>query len=261
MLRRMMMAASSGGGPMGDLVGEIMADSPWGYWKLDESPSDAATYGAQDSSGNGRHLTVFNGSPTFGVDELFPGGGTAMRVVKTGAGNKVGSGNNTYGAAVETAFNGNKALTICAVVKLASLGGALVHVGNYQLSGSQGFWMSTDANGALALGAFTEASWSAVLSSNGAVSAGVPAIMHVVRAVGGGVSIYKNGALIATGTIGSPRAQAGTGSGGMRVGVGGANSSTNVADGTSADIQHAAVFASALSPERVLAHAQAAGFA
>lgn len=51
---------------------EVLADTPGGYWKLDESSGFP-----QDSSGNGNHITAFlNNAPTLGQSKLAPNLGT-----------------------------------------------------------------------------------------------------------------------------------------------------------------------------------------
>jgi len=52
---------------------EVLADSPLGWWKLDEASGTTAA----DSSGNGRSLTL-HGSVTPGAAVLRPGGGTSF---------------------------------------------------------------------------------------------------------------------------------------------------------------------------------------
>lgn len=59
----------SGPVPIDDFETLLLAHSPLGYWKLDESTGTIAV----DSSGNGNHGTYI-GSPTFRQGEIFPGG-------------------------------------------------------------------------------------------------------------------------------------------------------------------------------------------
>jgi len=52
----------SGGGSGADYAATVLADAPRGYWRLGEASGNP-----QDSSGNGNHVTVVGGTPTYGV--------------------------------------------------------------------------------------------------------------------------------------------------------------------------------------------------
>jgi len=258
MLRRMMMAAASAAPPSDALPTAILADAPWAYYRLNDLEGPAL-----DSSGHDRHLSVVTGTPDFGRPGMYAGADAAMRTVRTTAqnGERVGSGNNTYGTDIAAAFNGNKSWTLAAVIRVAAWGGVLIHIGNYQLGGSQGLWLSVGANGELGVGAFTSESWKSVTSAPDTLELDVPALVHVTRGTGNEARVYKNGTLVATGSIPQVAANPGTASGGMRISVGSASSGEDTADATSATLQDATIYDKALTPARILAQAQAAGFA
>lgn len=78
MLRRLMMAGSSGGSV--GFSDAVLGFSPWGYWKL----NDASGSVAADSSGNVRNGTIA-GTVTLGVSGVFAGTGNAMNLAASGA--------------------------------------------------------------------------------------------------------------------------------------------------------------------------------
>ena len=231
------------------LPAAILADSPWAYYQLNE-PSGSTT--AADSSPNGRTLTRMGGA-AFGFPAVVAGAGTSMRVVKPDS--RVLS--SAYGASVQGNFKGDKPVSICVLAKMAELGGVLVHVGDFAVSGSQGFFLVHSATGSFGMGAFTSAGWSYVQSPEGALVVGQVAMLHVTRSVGGQVRIYKNGTLVQSGSLLPIIVSSAAG----RVSVGTSSESNGPVDPSAGDIQHAAIFNSTLSPERVIAHATAAGFA
>lgn len=247
--RAMRLRQAPDAGPSSPLAAAILADSPWAYYQLDE-PAGSATAG--DSSPNARTLSRM-GAAVFGLPALAAGLGTAMRVVKPNS--RVLS--SAYGASVQGNFQGDKPVSVCVLAKMAELGGVLVHVGDFAVSGSQGFWLGHSATGSFGMGAFTSAGWSYVQSPAGALVVGQVAMLHITRAVGGQVRLYKNGALVQSGTLLPIIVSSAAG----RVSIGTSSESNGPIDPSSADIQHAAIFNSTLSPERVIAHATAAGFA
>jgi hypothetical protein len=94
---------------------EVLADSPRGYWKLGEASGNP-----QDSSGNARHVTAVNGTPTYGqagpisgTNAILFDGTTENFTVPDQAGLDLGD-----------------VFTIEAWVKRGSAGGAIVGKGN-----------------------------------------------------------------------------------------------------------------------------------
>lgn len=243
-----------------DLATEILADNPWAYYKLDEAPASTSI---ADASPNARDLPSVVASPTFGSTGLSP---TGTAVTLNGTTQYITSNNNQYGTAIATDFNGNQDFTFEALIKPSALTTTrnVIHIGNYSVSGSQGFWMAVMGNGSLQIGQFT-GSFLNVNSAAGLISTGVQYHVCVTRAVGGAVLLFINGHQVQTGTMaGNIAAAASAATGGMRVTLGiqfGAAGGGNPGSFFAGVIDHAAIYNSVLSPARILVHARAAGYA
>lgn len=253
---QVLMAASTGA----SLDSEILADTPFAYWRFDELTGATTLVGVVNS----RDLLPTN-SPTLQQPPLVSPGfsidfnGTTQYATTT---------NNQYGTAIAAAFNGDRAFSLEAVIRLDVIAGstrAVIHVGNFSLGGSQGFDLQVNPDGSLALQAFISGAFVSVTSPAGLIVTGTDYLVTCTRAVGGAAFLYINGVQVQTGTLpGSVAAAAGAGTGGMRLTTGtlfGAAGGGNPAGFLDGRIDYPCIFASALSPTRVLAHAQAAGFA
>lgn len=246
-----------GGGGVGSLYDEIIADSPWAYYQLGET---AGATSFADSSGNSRNLGTVVATVTSGVTGLVsPGTCTEF----DGAGGRITCSNNEFGAAADTAFSGDKAVTIVAVVRFDSVASqrVLFHIGNVNVSNSQGFFVEQRASGVLRFQMLVNAAYKNIDSSASSVAAATTYILHFRRAVGGTGSIWVNGVNVTSGSTdlsGSIRMAATSTNGGSRIMLGALNGTTPSLF-TDGKVQHLAVFNSALSNGRIGAQVLASG--
>lgn len=240
---------------MTSLPEEILARAPWAYYRLDEA-AGAGTY--VDSSGNARDLTAITATVTAGAAGIVvPGTATDF------AGGYIRSQSDEFGAAQAAAFDGDKALTVIAVIRGDSFGGTpvLFHIGALGAFGSQGFFFCIDTNGGLRFQFFddTGGSYKSLSTAAGVVSTGTTYVVTCRRAVGGACEIFVNDTSVGTATLTGTIAAAPTGSsGGARIAVGVLTDTapSNAMDGK---MQHVAVFASALSNADISAIVAASG--
>lgn len=238
--------APSGGGGASDFASEVLADSPWAWWPLDDA--DAATY-TYDASGNGRHLTgTLNPLAKRKKPPLIADGGYAQ-TFDASAGCMNGG--------TLTAFAGHVALSMFCIIKVNSFANTshLMHNGNTGVGGGQGQLLLLLINGQLQFYANASGGWRDYRSDVGSMALSEIALVGWVHdPVADTLKFYKNGSLIKSFAY--------------TFGLGGGNSAAWALGGLNGNaaaaycnMDHAMVFASALSDARILAHAQAAGLA
>lgn len=250
--------ASAGAGPppVGSLYDEIMAAGPWAYYQLGESgsPTEYA-----DSSGNGYDLGNIVPTVTAGSTALVSPGTSADF---DGAG-YISSGNDEFGAAQATAFNGDLPISFGFVINWDSIATTSVpiHLGNVSVNGSQGVFAQVLDTGALRF-QMLAAGIGAISfdTATGLITAGNTYLVHMRRATGGAAAIFLNGTSVATSTAmtGSIAMAATSSSGGQRIMVGALNAATPVVP-VNGRIQHAAVYAKSLSDSEIANQFAASG--
>lgn len=245
----------SAGGGGGSLYDEIIADNPWAYYQLGEAaaPSEFA-----DSSGNGYDLTNIVATVTAGGTGLVsPGTSTDF----DGTSGYISSTNNEFGTDTNTAFSGDKPVTIVMVVNLDAFSDkVLFSIGNISVAGSRGIFVQSLASGAVRFQMYTS-SFKFVDTSASALATTTTAIIHCRRTIGGTGSIWVNGVNLTSGSTdlsGSIEAAASSSSGGNRIMLG-ALSASAVSNFTNGRLQHVAIFDSALSDARIAAQVTASG--
>lgn len=230
----------------GDFATEVMADAPWAWWQLDDA--DSATYTA-DASGNGRHLTTtLNPLAKRKKPPLIADGGYAQTFD--------GSAGCVNGGTL-TAFSGHQALSMFCIIKVNAFTASahLMHNGDTGVGSGQGQLLMLETNGALRFYSNASGGWRDYRSDPGAMALGETAIVGWAHdPVADTLKFFKNGSLIKTYayTFGL------SGGASAKWALGGLNGSL---PGAYCDMDHAMVFAAALSEARALAHAQAAGLA
>lgn len=217
-------------------VDEVMADAPAAYWRMGE-----ASGLPQDSSGNGRHLTVSSGTRTYGVAGALTGDSdTAITVVRAAQ-------FMTLPAASLSLGDGPFSLECW--VKRADLNTASFYwfFGNSPGSGTTRWFVGFNASGALVAWWEGSASWwytSSQLFED-------TNWHHIVLTKSGAARVaYGDGALLTNAAAN----QTITDYGDWGIGSAGATTS-NSFDGT---IDEVAVYLSVLSAARVSAHYTAA---
>lgn len=253
MLRRVMMAGSTG--PATTFASAIAADSPYLWWRLGESSGTVAA----DTSGNSRPGT-YNGTAGSAYDLSEPGlvgdANTAVEI-KSNAGWVMSVGlhpiaNSGNGATLAIAIKINSAATSGAILTKHSIAPPT------SASGSREPWLYMGSDGKLRAGVWSGSM--SIITSSMAVNDGVRRLIHVRIGANGteGVELYVNGAL--DGSVGA--APALTYSGYITAGRNNNSGWTSGADAAALGIlDEVAVFSARLTPARILAHAQAGGFA
>lgn len=214
---------------------EVLADSPYAYYKLDES-SGATT--AVDSSGNARDMTHARGAVAFGTAQLIVDGVTC----------------GTFDTADELAFSNTSittgGLTIEAWVKTTNNTTARGIIGwhNSGNIATKRFTLEMLSSGIVQATVQTSSGSAVTLTSTTAVNNGNP--HHVVLTTtafsGGTIVLYVDGAQEDTDT-----ATTGTAQGANRMRLGGIGASGTCWSG---DIDEGAFYNSALSAGRVSDH-------
>lgn len=211
---------------------EVLADSPAGYWKLDESSFNLA-----DSSGNGLTITSGNGTYTLGSATSPPQGGTSVNY---------GGGDTGVVMSAPTA----RPLTLeCWFYPTTNDGGAILNRG--EDFGSNGWALgigsgTMDSNGLEVIGLVNTVAW----KPSGYTLPALNAWYHLVMTDDGtNIRFYVNGDLKATVASSTPV----TPSNEMHIGR--QNTSGRAVVG---NIAHVAVYSTALSGTRVAAHYNAA---
>lgn len=253
MLRRVMMAGSTG--PAATFASAIAADFPYLWWRLGETSGTVAA----DTSGNSRTGT-YNGTAGSAYDLSEPGlvGDTNTAVeIKSNAGWVMSVGvhpiaNSGNGATLAIAIKINSAATSGAILTKHSIAPPT------SASGSRDPWLYMASDGKLRVGIWSGAM--SIITSSMAVNDGVARLIHVRIGANGteGVELYVNGVL--DGFVGASPTQ--TFNGYITAGRNNVSGWTGGADAAALGIlDEVVVFNSRLSAARILAHAQAGGFA
>jgi len=220
----------------------ILADSPVGYWKADETSGTVMA----DSSGNGYHGTytvavgVTRGAPPL----------RAMATASLGSDGTAVGATVPYNVALDVAIGGTTAWAMECVVKKVSTKGAVWDqvFGAIGTTGGMGlrlFYRGTGRN--FATGRCDAADIASPNSTSGS-------IVHLIFERDGSVSnLYENGMLVASGTGGAAQLY-----GDLQFLGTAAFLSSYAFNGFGSDF---ALYNHALGATRALAHAKAAGFA
>lgn len=221
------------GGGAATLRDAILADSPAFYYRMAETTGSAAVNETGGASGTYTSVTL-NQAP------IYTGGPVSARL-------NGGTANMAIPASVLTSA---PELTLMCVLKPQSVTGVQSIITRDPSSPRYWQWR---LNGT-ALEWVKIVGGIATVTAAGTVALNTAAILHVVVNAAGQVSLYKNGALVNSAT--TAPANYGSASVPIRVGY-----DSGPAAGLNAFISEPAGFAAALSAARVLAHAQAGGFA
>jgi hypothetical protein len=236
-------------GGVNSLSTEILADSPIGYWKLDEASGNFA-----DSSGNGRTMTAV-GSPSYQYAAITPRETT--KFVYFDAAADGGTRTDTCGLSVPA----NADWTVEAIVAVKSVTTNSVYVLTIGATGeteATNVQVQTQINASTALMASFWESGAGVNNSQVAVLAQaqllVPAHFAWVKdGTANTVSFYINGLLMDVISYATEPTGGSSSTSGLGVNAGGATANM-------AAMAHVALYNTALSQARIRAHAQAAGF-
>lgn len=238
----------SAGGSAAELEAEILADSPLGYWKLDEASGNFA-----DSSGNGRTMTAV-GSPTYQYCALIPGETTKYVYFDTNGDGATRSDSCglSMPANADWTFECIMLVQTAVVTGPFGIGGANeTEAQNYQVRPR--FVATTRV-----MGAYWENGAGGDNNINGVIGKSrIDVAQHYAWVKDGTadtVSLYINGQLVDTVSY----ANEPTGGSNVTSQLG-ANDVSGTTQGTFA-LAHAALYSTALSASRILAHARAAGF-
>lgn len=235
--------SGSGSGGVSTFATEVMADTPWAWWKLDENTSATSV---SDSSGNARHLNTFTvASGKRQQTPLTADGGYSMLF----------DGGVASGGL--PGFSGHNPLTFEMIVKPVSLSAArvLIHNGSLTTFSESGQFLAINTSGGIYFQVVAGGAFRTLSSDSGAISAGETAIIGVSHdPLIDKVIIYKNGSAIKT--LSHTFGLADVANSSWKIGD--LSPASNIANSY---LDHVLVFASVLSPTRFLAHAEAAGFA
>lgn len=257
--REVTISGPGGGGGGETLKTRILSRSPFVYYELNESLG-ATTY--LDSSGNNRHLSTVVATTTAGSTQVVTPG---TSVDFDGTSGRISSGNNEYGAALQTAFDGNKAYTIITSFNLDSIANSpcVFHAGYWSVNGSQGIAIFAIPDGSVQVSTVLAGGTVSAKSAPGTLLTGNNYIIHGVANGTGNFKAYINGTQVYDGNsgVGHDINMTATSSGqGTRIMVGALNASAaqNFANGR---IQHAALIPTAMSAADILGDAEIVGLA
>lgn len=241
--------------PIVTWVDAISADSPYLWWRLGESSGTAAA----DTSGNSRPGT-YNGtagtSYDLGEPSLVGDANTAIEIkantgwVRSNAQHAVG--NSGAGATLAIAIRINSGSGAGAILVKHETGTPTTS------SGARDPWLYLDTAGRLRVGFWTGAT--TTITSSMTVNDGVARLIHVRIGANGteGVQLYVNGTQ--DGTVGSSPIQ--TFNGYITAGTNNVSAWPSGANASARGfLDEVVVFNTRLSPARILAHAEAAGYA
>lgn len=241
--------SASGGGLGGDIAAEIMADSPTGYWKLDEASGNFA-----DSSGNSNTL-VANGTIRYRSMYLNRSDPTTLHAYFTS-----GAGAWIAGALGQTVpFTGDWTIEGIAYFPLATGStGAIFGIGNTQVSANTNFQAMVYRSSAT-MAAFWEMGAGTNVQVNAPAATTWPEAHHFVVVKDGAantVTFFVDGV-----QFGEPQTYLSTseptGGTDVNAGVGAIPGQTNNGCG----LAHVAFYNGVkLSNARIAAHAAAAGY-
>lgn len=219
----------------------VLADSPLGYWKLDEASGTTCT----DSSGNGRNLT-YGGTPSFRNSGPPIVGGTSYAVGLDGV-NGEGAAASYASWMLPTSFS-----LECWVRSTASAGyPAIFGVANGRADSGQ-FVLYIRSGTIKATFTNTFAASSEVTTGSGMTDGNWRHVVVTHDSVSGDLILYINGSSVASNSrTGTPQSVS------QPIIIGGCGSTVD-SNWFSGDIAHCAYYGAALSAARVLAHYQAA---
>lgn len=247
-------AANARGVPPASLFeSEVMADSPFLYWRLGEASAGPV----QDSSGSGRTGVVGSTAPTYGVPGLVGDDNTAYQIVN----------NTTFLRSTASFFAPLSNFTIACAVKVG-VGAPAGHIlGFYQSTdpsvagGARDRFMYLNTSGRLVAGVWSGAT-STIVSPN-PINDGERHLLHFACGADAseGSELYIDG--VSVGTM--PVISADSSASGIRYLIAGINNVSGWPGGANASmlgvIDEVAYFHSRLPAARILAHAEAGGFA
>lgn len=219
----------------------VLADSPLGYWKLDEASGTTCA----DSSGNGRDLT-YGGSPNFRNSGPPIVGGTSYAVGLDGV-NGEGATASYASWMLPTSFS-----LECWVRSTASSGyPAIFGVANGRADSGQ-FILYIRSGTIKATFTNTFAASSEVTTGSGMTDGNWRHVVVTHDSSSGDLILYINGSSVASNSrTGTPQSVS------QPISIGGCGSTTD-SNWFSGDIAHCAYYGTALSAARVLAHYEAA---
>ncbi len=219
----------------------VLADSPLGYWKLDEASGTTCA----DSSGNGRDLT-YGGSPNFRNSGPPIVGGTSYAVGLDGV-NGEGATASYASWMLPTSFS-----LECWVRSTASSGyPAIFGVANGRADSGQ-FILYIRSGTIKATFTNTFAASSEVTTGSGMTDGNWRHVVVTHDSSSGSLILYINGASVASNSrTGTPQSVS------QPISIGGCGSTVD-SNWFSGDIAHCAYYGTALSATRVLAHYEAA---
>jgi hypothetical protein len=209
---------------------EVLADNPTAYWRLGESSGTTAVNAVNSPAGN----ATYSGAPALGVAGALPGdSNTAVHFQGSAAATSAATGN--------ALFSGRSVMSVELWIRPRSNQGG-IHYLEYGSDGLSDFSLeSTSLNPTFYV---DNVSMGSVALTQGEYA-------HLVLELTGTAGlIYKNGAVVASTAFASPIA---TNTGAFFLASRTANQRF-----VDADIDEVAVYNTALSPDRVLAHFNAA---
>ena len=219
----------------------VLADSPLGYWKLDEASGTTCA----DSSGNGRDL-IYGGTPSFRNSGPPIVGGVSYAVGLDGV-NGEGATAGYASWMLPTSFS-----LECWVRSTASAGyPAIFGVANGRADSGQ-FVLYIRSGTIKATFTNTFAASSEVTTGSGMTDGNWRHVVVTHDSVSGSFILYINGSSVASNSrTGTPQSVS------QPISIGGCGSTVD-SNWFSGDIAHCAYYGAALSPARVLAHYEAA---
>lgn len=234
-----------------DISAEILADSPWAYWRLDDSSGSAL-----DSSGNARHMTTVTNvtRPVAGI--VSPG--TCYTFASSGSVSNVRGDSSDITADFDST---TAPISYVAVIKPSSLiNQTVVHVGDVSINFHQGSFISIRADGSIRFQYMSGilGGYYFIDSAAGEIVAGNTYIIGVTFNQDSGIiQVFKNGVVVAT-DLSAPAA---SGYEGTKMAIGQLSNGVSTAEPWNGELQHVAVFNSVISASRHMAYATAAGLA
>lgn len=223
----------AGAPPPSGLPGEILADSPAFYFRLNE------TSGTTANNETGGPDATYSGV-TLNQPALYPGGDPSIRF----------TGGVEFVAIPASTLTVATSLTLMCIISPVSVAGTQSIITRDNGS-SLRFWQwrmnGTDLQWVKIVGGVQ------VVTAVGVMAIGVPTMLHVVIDAAGAIELFQDGASIHTDTM----AAADYGDASKDINIGYDN---GPAVGLNAYIAEVAGFSAALSSGRVAAHAAAAGF-
>lgn len=223
-----------GAPPVSDLPTEILADSPAFYFRLNEPSGTTA-----NNETGGADATYADA--TLNQPAIYPGGDPCIRL----------NGSVQWVDIPASLLTAATALTLECILSPQSVTG-IQSIITRDNGGSDRYWQwrlsGADLQWVKIVGGVQ------VVTATGVAAINVPTMLHVVIDAAGGIELFQDGVSVHTDTMAA--ADYGSASKEIRVGYDNGPSA-----GLNAYICEVAGFSAALASSRVLAHAQAAGFA